>query len=113
MPVQHYPSLGSIVFHRQCAMKHALNRARDRLGETFTEADVRDHGRSIIVGLSTKLGTGGGLRELHLIERDSKQFFPVWCPNINQVVTYLCSPKEWRGGFTVEGAALIEKANAA
>lgn len=107
MPAHRYRSLDSIVFHRQCAMRHALRRAHDRLNVDFSESDVRSHGRLIAGGFSTKLGTGGGKRELHSVIIDGRTYFPVWCPNINQIVTYLRAPREWRGGFTVEGAALV------
>ncbi len=85
--------------HAARARGHARRRAEERSGWALSEPQIRAHEQAIRNFETQIHGYGADRREFHEIEAEGGNFFAVWCPHLQQIVTYLSGPEQWRGGF--------------
>jgi hypothetical protein len=91
--------------HKEACTTHAIQRLLEQ-GVALSDHEVIKHAMLIRFGQSTKLGIGGGKRELHEIDVKGRKLYPVFDVQMNCVVTYLKAPAEWRGSLNEAGKVL-------
>jgi hypothetical protein len=94
--------------HREACTTHAIKRLLQH-GIALSDHDVMKHAMLIRFGHSTKLGIGGGQRELHEIDVKGRKLYPVFDVHMNCVVTYLRAPADWKGTLNEAGKDLVKR----
>lgn len=95
----------NLIDHREAARWHAVKRGKERYGLYLGidgifchELEIRN-GEAEIIGYSASGKPRRLWRKLYRLPRDQRDFYAVFDPELDCIVTYLRGPHEWLGTF--------------